>query len=68
MPYPRKVPRKPPDGHVSADEAMKILDMAPATFYRYKRESSDFPEAVKLWGKAWYRVTDLDEWKKKNMG
>ncbi|HWI52494.1 MAG TPA: hypothetical protein VNT01_10185 [Symbiobacteriaceae bacterium] len=67
MPYPRKVPRPEPDGCISTDKAMRLLDMSAATFYRYKREFGDFPEALMEGGRAWYRVADLEAWKAKHM-
>lgn len=67
MPYPRKVRRPAPEGYISAAEAMAFLDMSNGTFYKYKRESHDFPKPLMDGGKAWYNRTELEAWRRNHM-
>lgn len=67
MPYPRKVPRPAPEGHVTVEEVMQILDMSQATLYRYRRESKDFPKPMMQGGRAWYSRAEIEAWKAKYM-
>jgi predicted DNA-binding transcriptional regulator AlpA len=67
MPYPRKVRRPAPEGYISTADAMAFLDMSLRTFYKYKRESPDFPQQLMEGGKAWYKRADLETWKGKHM-
>lgn len=68
MPYPRKVPRKPPEGHVTVEQAAEILDMAVPSFYRYRRQyEADFPKPLMEGGRAWYSRAELEAWRDKYM-
>jgi|GEM_PF-5873014 len=67
MPYPRKVPRSAPEGHVTVDEAAALLEMGPATFYRYRAQYADFPKPLMQGGRAWYSRAQLEAWKARYM-
>lgn len=67
VPYPRKVPRPAPEGHVTVEEAAAFLDMGVASLYRYRREFKDFPKPLMHGGRSWYRRAELEAWRSRYM-